>query len=90
MKEKAISRQISIQTLSIIFSEILGDKFLDYYLIHLGGFAFDLLAGFLLNFEKTRRIGFLLSCLFHGLNSQLFDIGSPDPRPPEKHQFKLI
>ncbi|XP_076799708.1 vitamin K-dependent gamma-carboxylase-like [Clavelina lepadiformis] len=53
----------------------LDDANMDFIIVHLGGFTLDISAGFLLFFDRTRYIGFLLCGMFHAMNSQLFNIG---------------
>lgn len=57
------------------FRLFLSDETIDLFLVHIGGLAFDLSEGFLLAFDKTRPIGIFLGAMFHGMNSQMFDIG---------------
>ena len=45
------------------------------WIVHRGGLMLDLSLGFLLFFDVTRPIGFLLGGSFHFINSQLFHIG---------------
>ena len=52
---------------------------MDFIIVHLGGFTLDISAGFLLFFDRTRYIGFLLCGMFHAMNSQLFNIGTLVP-----------
>lgn len=49
---------------------------IDYYMVHMGGLIYDLTVGFMLNFDLSKKTGYLLSFMFHGLNSQLFQIGT--------------
>ncbi|KAH7639750.1 vitamin k-dependent gamma-carboxylase-like isoform x1 [Dermatophagoides farinae] len=51
------------------------DYWIDYYLIHLIGFIFDLFVGFLLIYQPTRWLAFILCSIFNLINSQLFQIG---------------
>jgi len=48
---------------------------IDFVVVHLGGFTYDISVGFLLFFDQTRIIGFVLCLSFHLMNSQLFSIG---------------
>ena len=57
------------------FRLFLSDETIDLFLVHIGGFAFDLSEGFLLAFDKTRPIGIFFGAMFHGMNSQMFEIG---------------
>ena len=57
------------------FRLFLSDEKIDLFLVHIGGLAFDLSEGFLLAFDKTRPIGILFGAMFHGMNSQMFEIG---------------
>ncbi|XP_077999053.1 vitamin K-dependent gamma-carboxylase-like [Glandiceps talaboti] len=57
------------------FRYILTIKQISFYIVHLGGLTYDLSCGYLLFFDKTRPLGFLLSFMFHGMNSFMFSIG---------------
>ena len=57
------------------FRLFLSDETIDLFLVHIGGLAFDLSEGFLLAFDKTRPIGIFFGAMFHGMNSQIFEIG---------------
>ena len=57
------------------FRLFLSDETIDLFLVHIGGLAFDLSEGFLLAFDKTRPIGIFFGAMFHGMNSQMFEIG---------------
>ena len=57
------------------FRLFLSDEKIDLFLVHIGGLAFDLSEGFLLAFDKTRPIGIFFGAMFHGMNSQIFEIG---------------
>ncbi|KAK7493349.1 hypothetical protein BaRGS_00015475, partial [Batillaria attramentaria] len=46
----------------------------DYFVVHLGGLTIDLFIGFLLFFDKTRLLAFIICSSFHLMNSQLFKI----------------
>jgi len=59
----------------VIFRLFLPEEVINYFMVHLGGLFYDLFVGFMLFFESTKKIAFGLSFVFHGLNSQLFDIG---------------
>jgi vitamin K-dependent gamma-carboxylase len=48
---------------------------IEYYMVHMGGLVYDLSVGFMLNFEISKKLGILVSVAFHGMNSQLFNIG---------------
>nr|XP_039273169.1 vitamin K-dependent gamma-carboxylase-like [Styela clava] len=48
---------------------------IDFWIVHIGGFLFDISVGFLLYFNKTRVIGLFLCGSFHGMNSRMFSIG---------------
>lgn len=52
--------------------------YIDYYLIHLGGFLFDLVVGFLLLTGSTRPVAFVLCIIFNTTNSTMFAIGKHD------------
>nr|XP_006819627.1 PREDICTED: vitamin K-dependent gamma-carboxylase-like [Saccoglossus kowalevskii] len=45
------------------------------FIVHMGGLNYDLMAGYLLFFDKTRPIGIFLSLMFHGMNFFMFSIG---------------
>ncbi|OXA63681.1 Vitamin K-dependent gamma-carboxylase [Folsomia candida] len=53
----------------------LDQQHIEFYFIHMGGLCYDLGVGFLLNFQRTRKLGILISILFHGMNAAIFDIG---------------
>ncbi|XP_071482923.1 vitamin K-dependent gamma-carboxylase-like [Diadema antillarum] len=57
------------------FRLLLTDSQIDYFMVHLGGLALDLSAGFLLFFDATRPAGTFFTGSFHIMNSQLFSIG---------------
>ena len=57
--------------LRLIFS----DKIIDHVIVHICGWIFDLSEGFLLFFDQTRILGFILGGSFHLMNSQMFSIG---------------
>lgn len=57
------------------FRLFLDDESIDLFLVHIGGLCFDLSEGFLLIFNKTRPIGIFFGAMFHGMNSQMFNIG---------------
>ncbi|XP_064457800.1 vitamin K-dependent gamma-carboxylase-like [Ornithodoros turicata] len=57
------------------FRYLLSDEDVDFYIIHWGGFLFDLTVGFLMMSSITRATALLLSFLFNGMNSQMFRIG---------------
>ncbi|CAL1530882.1 unnamed protein product [Lymnaea stagnalis] len=48
---------------------------IDLYIVHFGGLTIDLFIGFILFFDKTRRLGLTIATTFHLMNSQLFSIG---------------
>ena len=48
---------------------------IDLWIVHRGGLFIDLFVGYLLFFDKTRILGLLIACSFHGMNSQIFSIG---------------
>ena len=58
-----------------VIRQFVDEAWIEYYMVHLGGLVYDLFVGFMLLFRSTRKVGFLLSFLFHGMNSWLFDIG---------------
>ncbi|KAJ6216776.1 hypothetical protein RDWZM_007933 [Blomia tropicalis] len=51
------------------------NHWIDYFVIHVGGFVFDSSVGFMFLFSATRPIGFLLAIAFNLINSQMFQIG---------------
>jgi len=53
----------------------MSDSLMDLLVVHYGGFLLDISAGFLLFFDQTRILGFILCGTFHCLNSQIFNIG---------------
>ena len=61
----------------------------ELYMIHLGGFFYDLAAGFILNIQCTKKLAFLLSFMFHGMNSQLFTIGKQEEEEEEGSRMLL-
>ncbi|ODM95905.1 Vitamin K-dependent gamma-carboxylase [Orchesella cincta] len=48
---------------------------IEFYMVHMGGLVYDLTVGFMLNFDFSKKAAYLLSLMFHGLNSQIFHIG---------------
>ncbi|XP_041347172.1 vitamin K-dependent gamma-carboxylase-like, partial [Gigantopelta aegis] len=58
------------------FKFILTEDQIDMYIIHLGGLFIDLFLGFLLFFDKTRPLAFVMCSSFHLMNSQIFHIGA--------------
>ena len=54
---------------------VLSEEMTSRLVVHGGGLALDLSAGFLLFFDATRPLGLVLVTYFHGMNSQLFSIG---------------
>lgn len=48
---------------------------IDLYIVHFGGLIIDLCIGFILFFDKTRRVGLIIATSFHLMNSQIFSIG---------------
>ncbi|KAL4240239.1 hypothetical protein ACF0H5_001033 [Mactra antiquata] len=57
------------------FRLIMSEEQVSLYIVHLGGFMIDLFSGFLLFFDKTRFMAFIVLGMFHLMNSQLFSIG---------------
>ena len=57
------------------FHYILTPEQVNLYIVHFGGFAFDLLEGILLYFSTTRPIGIVFGCYFHTANACMFSIG---------------
>ncbi|EDV21674.1 uncharacterized protein TRIADDRAFT_30063 [Trichoplax adhaerens] len=58
-----------------LFHYVLTPEQVNLYIVHYGGFAFDLMEGFLLFFDITRPIGLLLGFYFHFSNACMFTIG---------------
>ena len=54
---------------------ILNDSFIDHFIVHIGGFLLDSSAGFLLLFDRTRKVGFVFVGAFNLMNSTMFSIG---------------
>ncbi|KAM3600514.1 uncharacterized protein V6R79_024495 [Siganus canaliculatus] len=57
------------------FKMILPVDLVSVLVVHGGGLALDLTAGYLLFFDATRPYGFIFVSYFHCMNSQLFSIG---------------
>ncbi|KDR20856.1 vitamin K-dependent gamma-carboxylase isoform X2 [Zootermopsis nevadensis] len=57
------------------FQIILTSEQVDFWIIHLNGFALDFSIGFFLLYNKTRPYALCVLGLFHAMNSQLFTIG---------------
>ncbi|XP_064897200.1 vitamin K-dependent gamma-carboxylase isoform X1 [Columba livia] len=57
------------------FRLVLSEALTSRLVVHGGGLALDLSAGFLLFFDASRPLGLLLTTYFHTMNSQLFSIG---------------
>ncbi|XP_054155223.1 vitamin K-dependent gamma-carboxylase-like, partial [Oppia nitens] len=57
------------------FRLILSNESIDYYVIHLGGFLFDLTIGFFLICSYTQSIAYIFCLIFNLMNSRLFSIG---------------
>ena len=57
------------------FSQFLPHDMVDLWIVHRGGLTLDLSLGFLLLFDVTRPLGFLLGGSFHFMNSRMFNIG---------------
>ncbi|XP_069669123.1 vitamin K-dependent gamma-carboxylase isoform X2 [Periplaneta americana] len=57
------------------FKLFLTTEQVDFWIIHLNGFALDLSVGFLLIYKKTRPMALFVLGLFHIMNSRLFNIG---------------
>ncbi|NXC38331.1 VKGC carboxylase, partial [Penelope pileata] len=57
------------------FRLVLSEELTSLLVVHGGGLALDLSAGFLLFFDATRPLGLVLVTYFHCMNSQLFSIG---------------
>ncbi|KAK2510505.1 Ggcx [Columba guinea] len=59
------------------FRLVLSEALTSRLVVHGGGLALDLSAGFLLFFDASRPLGLLLTTYFHTMNSQLFSIETP-------------
>ncbi|XP_065507672.1 vitamin K-dependent gamma-carboxylase isoform X2 [Caloenas nicobarica] len=57
------------------FRLVLSEALTSRLVVHGGGLALDLSAGFLLFFDASRPLALLLTGYFHAMNSQLFSIG---------------
>nr|XP_045599854.1 vitamin K-dependent gamma-carboxylase-like [Procambarus clarkii] len=57
------------------FRVFLTDDNIDFFVVHLGGFALDSSLGFLLFFDASRPVGLVLGAAFHLMNAQIFSIG---------------
>ncbi|CAG2115458.1 unnamed protein product [Medioppia subpectinata] len=57
------------------FSILLPNEMIDLYVVHLGGFVFDLTIGFFLVWNKSRFFAYFFCLLFNSMNSRLFSIG---------------
>lgn len=57
------------------FKFFLSNAMIDFVVVHIGGLVIDLFIGFLLFFDKTRPIAFVVGSSFHLMNSQIFSIG---------------
>ncbi|XP_075300670.1 vitamin K-dependent gamma-carboxylase [Opisthocomus hoazin] len=57
------------------FRLVLSEELTSRLVVHGGGLALDLSAGFLLFFDATRPLALLFVTYFHCMNSQLFSIG---------------
>ncbi|EEB12966.1 vitamin k-dependent gamma-carboxylase, putative [Pediculus humanus corporis] len=57
------------------FRLVLNNDQIDFWIIHIFGFTFDLTVGFFFLFDKTRPIAIIFSTAFHLLNSCMFHIG---------------
>lgn len=78
-----IFNQINKWNGCILRRPFLDQQHIEFYFIHMGGLCYDLGVGFLLNFQRTRKLGILISILFHGMNAAIFDIG-------DMHKFIII
>lgn len=47
----------------------------EHLVIHVSGFLFDLLVGFIILWKPLRPLGAVLTVMFNGLNSRMFSIG---------------
>jgi vitamin K-dependent gamma-carboxylase len=59
----------------LIFRSLIGAENTDLFIVHMGGLAIDLLLGFFLYFDKTRKMAFFFGGSFHVMNSRIFSIG---------------
>ncbi|PNF20657.1 hypothetical protein B7P43_G03021 [Cryptotermes secundus] len=57
------------------FKVLLTSEQVDFWIIHLNGFALDFSIGFFLIYNRTRPYALCVLCLFHITNSRLFTIG---------------
>ena len=57
------------------FSFFLDEYYIEYYIVHLGGFLLDLTVGFWLIWPRSRPLAMFFTASFHLMNSQLFSIG---------------
>lgn len=53
----------------------MSEEMISLLVVHGGGLALDLTAGFLLFFDATRPVALIFVSYFHCMNSQLFSIG---------------
>lgn len=60
---------------TLFFRVILPVELVSLLVVHGGGLALDLSAGYLLFFDATRPYAFFFVSYFHCMNSQLFSIG---------------
>ncbi|CAG2164247.1 unnamed protein product [Oppiella nova] len=57
------------------FKLLLSNESIDFYVVHLGGFMFDLTIGFFLVWNKSRFFAYFFCLLFNSMNSRIFSIG---------------
>lgn len=54
---------------------VVDEYYIDYYLIHVCGFLFDIIVGFLFLWPRARPLAFAACTFFNLANSQMFNIG---------------
>lgn len=69
---------------------ILPVELVSLLVVHGGGLALDLSAGYLLFFDVTRPYGMFFVSYFHCMNSQLFSIGEADVVPQFWGRFSVV
>lgn len=68
-------RHFTLNKINFNFRLVLNNDQIDFWIIHIFGFTFDLTVGFFFLFDKTRPIAIIFSTAFHLLNSCMFHIG---------------
>ncbi|XP_023227590.1 vitamin K-dependent gamma-carboxylase-like [Centruroides sculpturatus] len=58
-----------------VFKFVLTEDQIDKFIVHWGGFIFDLTIGFFLFFDQSRPLGLIFCLTFNLMNSQIFQIG---------------